>query len=134
MINFKKIGSNIKNLIPERVVYVEKSAVREQYSEEQLLIMLAERLGDVTEHAFDSKEEKLIFKELGKVEGFGEYLRATCARDIQRYFATNEEDRVSRNQIRGAFARTMYFRAGLANKEKEFVEKDTSIPGLRYGS
>lgn len=74
-----------------------------------------------TDHFIDKKVEKELFEKLVEVEGFMEYLRATCEADIHRYFtATNEKER---DMIRGAYSRALYFKSLLVNKaDKETMK------------
>lgn len=88
--------------------------------------MLCEKIGDVFDYKLDPKVEKGIFADVSKVDFIMEYLRATMAKDIQRYFAAPDEKQ--RDIIRGAFARTVYLKSRISKRG----EVDTKIDGLRY--
>lgn len=96
-------------------------------TEAELALAYAETLGDVSEYKIAPQDEKKMFEDLSGIENFVEYLRAMSAKDIQRYFAA-EEDR-QRDIVRGAVSRTLYIR-GMIGKRQE--SKTTKISGLRY--
>lgn len=83
-------------------------------------------IGDPTSYDISAKEEIHIFSDLAKVDGIREYLKATMAKDMQRYFAA--PDQKSRDVIQGAFARTSYLRGKLkeVNKPKEVSKLEVS--------
>jgi hypothetical protein len=89
--------------------------------------MYAEKLGNVNEYTFPKKEEKKLFENLSAVDSFVDYLRATTAKDIQRYFAA-EDDR-QRDIIRGALSRTMFFHGMTKGRSSS---KETKIKGVTY--
>jgi hypothetical protein len=96
-------------------------------TEAELGSMYAESIGDISEYVIDKDQELLLFKDLATIDGLGSYLRATVAKDMQRYFAA-EDDR-QRNIIRGAMSRTMFFRSSLRSKSND---KTTKVEGINY--
>lgn len=97
------------------------------YSEEELESMLLKRYGIITDYEINKKEEEKLFEALKEVEGFMDYLKNTIAKDITRYFTAQKEQH---DVIKGAFARTLYFKNLLVGKKKE---KKTKLDGIRYG-
>jgi len=58
------------------------------------------------EDFFDKEEEERIMKELSKIDGLQEYLRAVMARDMRMHFESKKEDQ---DIIRGGYFRTRFF-------------------------
>lgn len=58
------------------------------------------------EDVIDKDEEARIMKELSKIDGLQEYLRAVMARDMRNHFESRKEDQ---DIIRGGFFRTQHF-------------------------
>ena len=85
----------------------------DEYTEDELARMLAEKLG--VQDEIDPEYEKKILADLKGTDGLVQYLRETAARDKDRYFgaATKEEQLI----IRGAFARTMYLKAKITGTD-----------------
>lgn len=100
---------------------------KQSFTEEEAAAIFAKSIGDVSSYVIKAKEQAELFEKLSDVEGFTDWLRATAAKDIQRYFAA-EDDKV-RDTVKGAAARTAYIRS-LLGRQKEVVT--TSVPGLRY--
>lgn len=115
----------IKKIL-RRLGYIHESELTEDF----LCGEIARMVGDPTEYTLEKKQEDLFFKDLSRVEGVQEYLRATMARDMQRDFAATNEQRPI---IRGAFARTAYLRSRLSKSGKDAQEVETKLTGLRYG-
>lgn len=107
----------------------EKARDIPELTEQELCYKLACKLGDITEYKIDPSEEAQIFKLLADVEGFGNYLRATLAKDLQRHFTASTEKQ--RDNIMGAVGRTVYLRSKLM-QSKEEKPVDTALPNLRY--
>ena len=108
----------------ERFGYVKKDAL----TEELLGYLYAKKLGDIGEYSIEPKQEKELFDKLKKVEGFADYLRATSAKDIQRYFMAIGD--THRSEVKGAFSRTLHLKNKLTGKEH--TETVTKLKGLRY--
>lgn len=87
----------------------------EEYTEDELSFMLAEKLGVLD--SVDDEYEKKIFADLKETDGLVQYLRECAARDKDRYFgATTKEEQLV---IRGAFARTMFLKAKIMKSGEE---------------
>jgi hypothetical protein len=97
-------------------------------TEAELALAYAESLGDVTDYKLSQEDEQRMFEDLNSVDNFSDYLRATSAKDIQRYFAAETDKQ--RDIVRGAVSRTLYFR-GMLGRRKEI--RDTKMKGNRYG-
>lgn len=63
------------------------------------------------------EEEFVIFEQMNKIEGLDDYLRNTMSKDVKRYFQASSEK--EREQVRGAYARALYFRGLLHKKTLE---------------
>lgn len=101
---------------------------KEPFTTEELGFMYAKTLGDVMEYTIEPKQERELFEKLKKVEGLFDYLRATTAKDIQRYFMASSDSQ--REAVKGALGRTIYFKNKVVGKpHKETV---TKLRGLRY--
>jgi len=109
---------------------VEKTVYKEQpKSEQEMMLAFAEFIGDINETKIEPEYESRLFTEMANVDYIQDYLRATIARDMQRYFAaTNDEQR---QLIKGAIARTAYLRSRLRDPEDNEVVQ-SKIKGLRY--
>lgn len=103
---------------------------KQTFTEEEIARMFAEDIGDVSEYTVKQEEQNKIFAKLSEVDGFRDWLRATSAKDIQRYFAA-EDDNV-RQVVKGATARTAYIRSLLSKTNEVSVKKSTKVEGLRY--
>jgi len=100
---------------------------KEEYTEDELSFMLAEKLGVLD--SIDDEYEKKIFADLKETDGLVQYLRECAARDKDRYFgATTKEEQLV---IRGGFARTMYLKAKIM-RSGEPEEKVTKVEGVKY--
>lgn len=92
--------------------------------EDELLLELADQLGNVLELDYDEKEAIKVFEEVGKVTGAMELFRVIMARDIKLYFqAQNDTDRA---QIKGAYSRVAWLR-GMIKKINEKKELDSRV-------
>ena len=96
-----------------------------KYTEVELLNMLAEFV-EGEGYEFTSKQEEKMFGEVKNVDGFVEYLKDACSKDIKRYFAAATP--AEQIMIRGAFSRTNYLRAKIAGEKS----RKTKIEGVRY--
>jgi hypothetical protein len=101
---------------------------KENISEKEIMLLFSEIIGDVNDYKIEKESETNLFEELSVVQDFKEYLQATSAKDIQRYFAAHG-DTDTQNLIRGAMSRTSYF---LAMLKKDKIKKDTKLKNLRY--
>lgn len=101
---------------------------KQTFTESEAAEIFAKSIGDVNDYNIKATKQQELFEKLTGVEGFTDWLRATAARDIQRYFAA--EDEKVRDTVKGAASRTAYMRS-LIGRKKE-IENNTSIPGLRY--
>lgn len=102
---------------------------KDPFTPEELGFLYAQTLGDVTEYTIEPKQEKELFEKLRKIEGLFDYLRATTAKDIQRYFMASSDSQ--REAVKGALGRTIYFKNKVSGApHKETV---TKLKGLRYG-
>lgn len=112
--------------------YVKANEIRditkEPFTENELGFMYAEAIGDVTQYSIEPKQERDLFERLKGVDGLFDYLRATSAKDIQRYFMASGD--LQREAVKGAMGRTIYFK----NKVSGPVAKSTKtkLDGLRY--
>lgn len=104
-------------------------------TEEDVFGLALRVLGDVWADRVDKKAEKELFSRMAEVDGIQDYLRATLSDDVKRYFQASSEP--ERDQIRGAFNRTLYFRSLLkapAPKKEEKPKKAKRDLGItRYG-
>lgn len=94
---------------------------QEEMTEEQLAGKLAIIMGDVDSIDITPDGVKEIYKMMGTIDGLMDHLKDTMVKDIQRYFAvpdgpTGDHDRAV---IRGAFARTAYFRSLILTETKK---------------
>lgn len=97
--------------------------------ERNLMLEFAEAIGDISEYKIEPELEDKLFEELANVDYLHEYLKATIARDMQRYFAATDE--MQRNLIKGQIARVSTLRAKVVNRpENKVVE--SKMMGLRY--
>lgn len=110
---YTKEQLRLKIFDAELAIYEEQDLTKLNYGEDELALMLAEKLG--VQDEIDSEYEKKIFLDLKGTDGLVQYLREAAARDKDRYFgaASKEEQLV----IRGAFARTMYLKAKIAGAD-----------------
>ena len=99
---------------------------------DDILLLYVEKQGDIFDNNFPKKDETQLFKELKEIKNLREYLRSTANKDIQRYFAAQNDK--ERDTVRGALSRIIYLQARLIKSDanKDEVTGDTSIPGLRY--
>lgn len=82
---------------------------KENFTTDELLLMLAESLDNPLNSEIDAKAEAQIFHQLSKVDGLHTYLKNVLGKDILLYFqATSEEDR---KVIRGAYQRMAHWKA-----------------------
>jgi hypothetical protein len=65
------------------------------------------------EEIINKDEEEIILKELGKIEGLQEYLRAVLARDMRMHFAAQNPK--EQDMIKGAYFRTEWLKKKIAN-------------------
>lgn len=116
----------IKNVIPSG--YIHESQVRDleknPYTEDEVLAMAAEILRPLYGENIEKGEERKLFDKLLEVEGLGEYLRLTMARDLQRHFVAATP--IEQMNIRGAFSRTLYLKSLLTKKTSK------ELKGPRY--
>lgn len=95
---------------------------KNKMTEDELLGLAVEILGDVWDYKLDKKDEADLFKKISTISGSADYFRTTLAEDVKRYFnATSEKER---DTIRGAMSRTMYWR-GLIREAGAGKKKDT---------
>ena len=109
--------------------YIHESEITDDFC----ALRLAEAVGDPMEYSIEPKEEEAMFKDLSNIEHLPAYLTATLARDMQRSFASPEDQR---QLVRGAFARTADFRTKIRNINQKVIETksaDNKLKGLRYG-
>lgn len=99
--------------------YIKESDINEFY----LADYYGRLVGDPTDSDIGVKDEQNFFRDLAKVDNARDFLKATMARDMQRYFSAPDEK--SRNVIQGAFARTVYLRGKL--KEVQDPKKSTKL-------
>lgn len=102
---------------------------------EEELIELSITIFSYGEDTPDKEMEAEMFEDLSGVENFMEYLRQTMFNDVNRYFSASSE--ANRNQVKGAYSRSMYLRSRVmkANeKKKEGDSKPRSLAMSRYMS
>ena len=102
----------IKSIL-NKLGYIHESEVTEEF----LGLKYGEIIGDTSDYGIETKEEKDFFIDFSRIESASEFLKATAAKDMQRYFAATDEKQ--RDMARGAFARTVYFRAQLSKSRDE---------------
>lgn len=95
--------------------------MQKELTEEQLAGKLALIMGDVDSIDITKEATQEIYKIMGTIDGLLDHLKDTMVKDIQRYFAipdgpTGDHDRAV---IRGAFARTSYFRSLILTEPKK---------------
>lgn len=110
-----------------RFGYLHESKITENYLGKRY----GELIGDVNNYGIEKEMEGELFNDLSVVNGIKEYLDATMANDMQRYFAATDEKQ--RDIVRGAFARTAYLKSRLNKTSQEANEEETTLQGLRYG-
>lgn len=66
---------------------------------------------------YNKEDERKLFDNLVKVDGFTDYLRYTLANDKDRYFTVQTP--VEQLITKGAYSRTIYFLGLASNKNKE---------------
>lgn len=93
-----------------------------KWTEAEVLDLYIETVGNPLNIDVDKDSEIILFKELAKVDGLDEYLRATMGEDIKRAFQSQTD--VERAIIKGGYARTMYIRAMLkkVRENKEIMD------------
>lgn len=130
---------NFIDTVLNKLGYYKKDNVRDivnnPLTDEEILSLYVNNLGSVLDYSIEKKQERDLFNELSSIEGFSDYLKATTAKDIQRYFAAENDSQ--RDIIRGAVSRTMFFRSQLRTtreEKKKEPKQVTKITGLRYGS
>jgi hypothetical protein len=111
-----------------------KFLAEQELSMEEIAELGMKTLGTLfTNERVSRQDEFQIFDEISKIEGIENYLRDTMARDVKRYFTASDDH--GRDQVRGAYARTMYWRS-LLNR-KDVNDTPSRIPPIgadRYGS
>lgn len=84
--------------------------MKKDFTEEQFLDAYATSMEAVLD--VDLEDSTIpVFRQLLKVKGLDEYLRAQMGKDIQRYFIAKDDK--ERERVRGAYQRTFYLRAML---------------------
>ena len=84
--------------------------VEKQYSDSELLLIVAERLGDPdTLNVENDEEERKIYTAISNADGIIDLLRDTMNKDLRRYFAAAGDS--ERDIIKGGFARTSHWLA-----------------------
>lgn len=104
---------------------------RQTFTDSEICLMFAEMIGDPSEYTITEKQQREIFDKLSVVEGLNDWLRATIARDLQRYFAA--EDDFVRATVKGAIGRTAYLKSLLTKTREVPKESRTKVEGIRYG-
>jgi hypothetical protein len=77
----------------------------------------------------DKKKERELFESLAHVEGLRDYLRATIADDVKRYYAASTP--LEQALIRGASDRTRYFLKLLRERQAPVKAGSKKIPGVK---
>ena len=109
----------IKKLL-RRFGYTHESDMDENF----FALELARSIGDPMEYTIEKDEEEEMFRDLAKIEHLPGYLTATLAKDMQRSFAATE---VERAVIKGAFARTSYWRSKVRGVKEKDMKVDTKL-------
>lgn len=104
--------------------YIHESKIDDAFVSERII----STIGNPTEYVISKDQDKEFFIALEKVDGVREYLKATAAKDMVRYFGAQDEK--EQLAIRGGFARTVYLLSRLRNVKE--VEPQTKIKNLRY--
>lgn len=115
----------IKSIL-RKLGYIHESELTNEY----ILYAAANIIGDPVEYEFTAKQEEELFGDLSKVNGFSEYLNATMAKDMQRYFSSPREQL---DIIQGAFARTAYIKSRIVKQNTSNTKSKTKLDNLRYG-
>lgn len=96
-------------------------------TEDEVLTLYAQTIIDCNDATIAPKFHEEIMKELGKVEGFADYLRLTISKDMQRYF--NAQTPFEQLQIKGAANRTLYLKTSIAKlKDVSGVSTKSNTP------
>ncbi len=111
----------MKNIL-KKLGYIHKDDITEDF----LCSEMARIIGDPGEYGFPKEEEVRLFAELSSVNNYGQYLRSTAAKDIERYMSAPDDNQ--RAIVRGAFMRTNHMRSLLSKKKST----NTKLEGLRY--
>ena len=108
----------------KRFGYIHESEITDEYTIERF----KNSIGNPTEIVLSKELDKEFFEALEKIDGGREYFKATAAKDMVRFFGS--QDATEQAFIRGAFARTIYF----FNRMKKIKEPETQtkIKNLRY--
>lgn len=97
-------------------------------TEQQVLEASVRLFGNLAEESVDATEQKKLFEKLKDVEGFSDWLRASCSDVIKAYFyATTPMEQLTH---RGAYNKLMYMRGLLA--EAASTEKKPKLKNKRY--
>lgn len=115
----------IKNILG-RFGFIHSEDITEQF----LYYEVAKLIGDPTDYTIEPEQEETLFRDLSRVDGFSEYLRATMAKDMLRDFSSGEGQH---QLIHGAFARTAYLRSKMASSNERQSGIETRLAGKRYG-
>lgn len=87
----------------------------QDYTIEQLLDMLVEKMGNPFEAEVDNKELARVMKEWAAVDGSSELLHNIMGRDVLIHWSGKSD--LERENVRGAFARTAWFRGMMRNAD-----------------
>lgn len=108
----KQVAKEIKALTKEEALAFLSA---QKISLEELSELVIDSLGDVMAGEYTSKQDEFnIFEQIGAIDGIDEYLRDTLSRDLKRFFAS--QDPKQQEQVRGAYARSLYWRSMLHRK------------------
>ena len=104
----------------------------QELSIEEISGLAIKTLGSLfTNERLSKQDEFNLFEKISEIEGVEEYFRDTMSRDLKRFFAA--ADPKQQEQVRGAYARTLYFR-GLLNRKspQDDLNKPPQLSSGRY--
>lgn len=87
-----------------------------ELTESELAAKMAALLGDVDSVEITEDGVAELFEQLARIDGLTDYLRDIMVKDINRYFAAQNDN--ERAIIRGGFSRVAYIRSILLDKKK----------------
>lgn len=98
--------------------------MKHSFTEEQLLEMLVETMGNPVLFEYKDEDAQRVFKDMGNIEGVHDLLRNVMGRDMQLYFLA--QDDAGRASIRGAYQRMAWIR-GYMQKAAKAAELKTVL-------
>lgn len=93
------------------------------FSEDELLDMLADTMGNPLELEYSSEDAIRIFTEMKKIDGVNEFFRAVMGRDMRLHWMADGD--IKRSNIQGHYAAFAWMRSMMKNidQQKELVTR-----------